>query len=114
MTSREKLASLVLRLGIAIVLLYSSISLIVQQESWARLSGIELIIEPESAILLFLLFQILLSLWLVSGIMIFEAAIVSAATLLLITLFNTGFFARDAAIISGSMALIVLNHKKNR
>ena len=107
----DKLVSLLLRLGLASVLLYAAISSFVTPSDWigylphfmtARLSGTTLLH-------IFSAYELFLGLWLLSGKWRQLAALVSAATFAGIILTNLGVLAitfRDFTMVFAALALV--------
>lgn len=113
---KSKLASLLLRVGLAFVFLYAAISALVIPDAWLGFYP-KFILDLAPANLLIYshsFFEILLALWLLSGKATFYAAVVSALWLLGIVLGTLGFFIvtfRDVAILLSAVSLAVLTKK---
>ncbi len=117
--TREKIASFLLRTGLAVLFLYSGISSLFEPEAWIGFipSFILSIIPGDIALLFVSILEILLFLWLVSGIMTYEAAAVSATALFLIVIFNLdelNFVFKDFAMIFAAISLCVLTKKDKK
>ena len=109
--------SFLLRVGLASTFLYAAIASFFDPYSWigyfpAFMKGI----VPDSVLLNgFSIYEILLSLWLLSGKEQFYAAILSALTIAGIIIFNLGLLDvifRDFAILFSAAALAVLSYQK--
>ena len=110
---KEKLISLLLRLGLAFVFLYAAVASFLDSNSWIGFFPPFLQnLFPQTLLLAgFSIFEIVLGLWLLSGWKIFYAAIVAVLALLGIIVFNLGAFDivfRDVAILTSAAALAVL------
>ncbi len=113
----KALISFFLRLAIAIPFLYAAIAAFLAPESWIGfLPGwVGLILPVEIALSLFSIFQIILSLWLLSGKWLRYSSILAAATLLGITVFNVGaldIVFRDVGLLLAAVSLILLAYEK--
>lgn len=105
--------SLLLRIGLAFGFTYAAIASLVNPQAWVGFFPFwlrSLVAEP---ILLygFSFFEIALSLWLLSGKKVFYAALVSAASLLAITVFNFALMDivfRDVSLFFAALALAML------
>ncbi len=111
---KTRLASLILRLGLAFAFLYAAISSLINPLAWAGF--IPFVVKgiiPERILLTsFSIFQIFLGLWLVSGKKVFYAAVVSALTLAVITVANLNSLIivfRDITILFSAVALAALS-----
>ncbi len=115
--SKEKIAAYFLRSGIAFVFLYAGISSLLSPESWIGYmpAFIQKFIPGNTVLLLFLIYELLISIWLISGIMTFEASASAAITLAIIVLFNLedlNILFRDIAIILSAVSLCILTKKQ--
>jgi uncharacterized membrane protein YphA (DoxX/SURF4 family) len=113
---KSKLASLLLRIGLAFVFLYAAISAFVIPEAWIGFYP-EWMREvvPDSALLAFhSVAEIILAIWLLSGRWTFYAAVFSGLWVLGILLGTLQFFFvtfRDVAILLSAVALAILNKR---
>lgn len=112
-TSRNQLASLLLRIGLAAVLVYASIASFVAPSDWIGYLPQFLTSRVSGQFLLpsFTVYEAVLALWLLSGVYVRYAAAVAATTFSGILLANLGVFAitfRDITMIFTSLALIFL------
>lgn len=111
---KVRLASLILRLGLAVVFLYPAIAAFIDPNSWIGFLPIFLrrIIPEKTLLLLFSLYEIVLASWLLSGKKVFYAAVISAMTLFAIIITNIGvmdIIFRDVAILAAALALATLS-----
>lgn len=116
MINNKKLVSFLLRAGLACVFLYAATASLLEPSSWVGFIATQLRnILPEKLLLSgFSLYEIALSLWLLSGKKIFVSAIVSGITLSLIifqNIMSLDIVFRDLAILSGALALAALHYK---
>ena len=107
-----KAVSLLLRLSIASVFLYAAVAATLQPQNWIYFLPQFLTSKFSSVLLLhgFSLFQLLLSMWILSGWKTFYAALLAALTLLGIITVNWGnidILFRDFAIFFAAVALAV-------
>jgi len=105
-------ATLLLRAGLALLFFYASISAFKNPNDW--IGYLPMFIrniaphDPASILHFFSAFELLLALWLVSGIYVRIAALVTAVTLVGIVVSNFSLFAitfRDMALIFAALAL---------
>lgn len=106
----QKAVFLLLRLSIASVFLYAAIASFIEPENWIGYFPVFLRnLLPEKILLtMFSSYEILLSLWILSGWKSFWSAILSALTLVGIIAFNISqldIIFRDLTIIFASLAL---------
>ncbi len=111
---QTKLASLLLRIGLAAVLLYAGVAALLNPQEWIGfLPGFVSHILPAAlALTLFSLFQIALAVWLLSGFKTRYAAFLTALTVVGITVANLSALIttfRDVAIIFAALALAILS-----
>lgn len=111
------MVSFLLRVGISIVFLYAGISSLLNPDGWIGFIPLFItsIIPANTFLIIYSIFQILLSLWLLSGKQIFWASILAALTLILIITFNLeslDLIFRDIPIFLSSIALILLSRRK--
>ncbi len=109
----ERLISFLLRIGIAIAFLYAAVAAFLDPFSWIGFLPIWIEdIIPRSVVLsIFSTFEILLSLWLLSGKVVFRSAVLSSATLGAIILFNIqslDIVFRDVPILFAALALMAM------
>lgn len=114
---KKSLISFFLRLAISIPFLYAAIAAFLTPESWIGfLPGwIGSIMPAEIALGAFSVYQMVLSLWLLSGKWLQYSSILASATLLGITVFNLGaldIVFRDVGLLLASIALTVLAHER--
>ena len=113
------LASFLIRVGLAIVFLYAAVGAFLDPQSWIGFFPAWLRdIVPGNILLGFhSIFEIFLSLWLLSGKRSYEAGVVSSLFLGLIIVVNLGAFDivfRDVAIFGMALALTALSERKVR
>ena len=116
--NRSKTVLWLLRIALATVFLYAAIAATLQPYNWIGYLPplAQTMLSAQTALNLFSLFQVVLSLWLLSGWKTSYAAIVSAATLAGIILANVtqlDILFRDFAIFFAAIALAVGSVKKN-
>ncbi len=109
------LASLTLRIGLALVFLYAAIASLLNPGSWSVYlpSWIGTVIPLTLFLTFFSIYQILLALWLLSGKYIYPASLLAALTLLGIIFHNIAdldIIFRDIAIFSAAVALALLSY----
>ena len=112
-----RLASLILRLGLAFVFLYPAIAAFIDPSSWVGFLPVWLRrILPEKTLLsLFSLYEIILAFWFLSGKKVFYAALIAVLTLFGIIVTNSGaidIIFRDIAILTAALALAVLSRAR--
>lgn len=112
----ERLISFLLRIGIAIAFLYASIAAFLDSFSWIGFlpPWIDTIVPRGVVLSIFSTYEILLSLWLLSGRAVVRSSALSAATLCGIILFNIQSFDivfRDVPILFSALALVALAKK---
>lgn len=111
---RPGLPALLLRLGLAVVLLYAAIGSFVAPREWIGYLPAFLtdIIDGDILLNLFAVFELALAAWLLSGTHTRYAALVTAVMLAGIVLANFDLFAitfRDIALIFAALALAALS-----
>jgi len=113
-----RLVSLLLRIGLAVVFLYAAVASWFDPNSWVGFFPEFLTAVIPARVLLtgFAGFQVLLALWLLSGIKVVWSALLASATIFAIVITNLGIIDivfRDVAIFFAGLALVVL-HKKRK
>ncbi len=117
--NNQKNELFLLKLTIASVFLYAAVAATLQPDNWiGYIPGI-IMQKFNGQILLFLfsLFQIILSIWILSGKKLFYSALLASLTLLAIMAANFSqldILFRDFAIFFASLALMVIGYKKRR
>ena len=111
------LVSFFLRLGLAAVFLYAAISSFLTPTNWIGFLPVWLrnIIPGMTLLVIFSIYEIILSLWLLSGKKIYYASILSAFTLFLIIIFNMtslDILFRDLAIFFSAISLAILSKER--
>jgi uncharacterized membrane protein YphA (DoxX/SURF4 family) len=111
-TKNQKLASWLLRIGLASVYLYAGGSALMDPGAWLGYlpSWTGHFIAPTLALMIFSLFQVALAIWLLSGWMVRYAAILAALAMAGILVLNLSSFIvtfRDIAIVFMALALAV-------
>ncbi len=111
------LVSFFLRLGIAAVFLYAAIASFLTPNNWIGFLPVWLrnIIPGMILLSIFSVYEIILSIWLLSGKKIYYASILSAITLSLIIVTNISqldILFRDIAILFSAVALIFLSKER--
>jgi len=107
---KQNLTELLLRAGLAIILLYAAISSFANPQDWVGyLPGMLTERIPADILLkLFSIYELTLAAWLLSGVHVRYAALLCAATLAGIVVTNFELFAitfRDIALIFAALAL---------
>ena len=107
---RKQLTPLLLRLGLAIVFIYASVSSFKNPQDWVGYLPPFLRSSASATTLLhvFSVYEMLLALWLISGRYVKYAALLCAATLVGIIASNRSLFAitfRDIALACAALAL---------
>ena len=111
---KERLASVLLRIGIALTFLYASYSSLTNPTSWVGFvpDFVGNFIQVNLFLELFSYFQIALSVWLLSGYKMFYSGIVTVLVTLPIVILNPiqmDIVFRDITIIFAGLALTTLN-----
>ena len=111
------IVSFLIRAGLASVFLYAAIGSFAEPDSWIGYMPMFLrnIFPADLLLTGFSIYQIILSLWLLSGKYVFYAALLSALTLVGIIVANLGVLDvlfRDFAILFSAAALAVLSYRK--
>jgi hypothetical protein len=114
----QKIVSILLRISIASVFLYAAVGATLQPDNWLYFLPPFLVSRFPATLLLhgFSLFQLVLSLWILSGWKTFYAASLASLTLLGIIAVNFSqldTLFRDFAIFFSAIALAVGSYKKN-
>lgn len=114
---KTNLISFFLRLAISIPFLYAAIATFLTPESWIGFlpSWIGIIMPVKMALSAFSLYQIALSLWLLSGKWLRYSSLLASATLLGITVFNLGaldIVFRDVGLFLATISLALLAYEK--
>lgn len=119
MDNRIKISSWLLRVGIAFSFLYAGISAYIEPINWIGFLPLWLQdnspIPADTMLLIFLVFEIILGVWILSGFKTFYASLLSAVVISLITISNPFQFIilfRDVVIFFSSLALAILNRYK--
>lgn len=117
MKDKRNTGAFFLRLAIAIPFLYAAIAAFIDPTSWVGFlpSWTNSIIPVSMALILFSVYEIGLSLWLISGKEGFYSALLSAITLGGITFFNLGaldIVFRDVGLFLAAVALVLLEYKR--
>ena len=110
---KEKLASLLLRLGLAFSFFYAAISAFINPTSW--IGFLPEFLRGGGMLTAFSISEIILGLWLLSGWKTFYSSVLSAIVIAGITVFNFGSFDivfRDVSILLMAIALAVLSKGK--
>lgn len=115
---KKRLASFILRSGLALVFFYASISALINPIDWAGYvpNFIKQIIPVNLFLLIHSSAEIILGFWLLSGKKILYASLVSAAAMFSIIVFNLTVLDvvfRDVAIMLSAIALAVLHYKED-
>jgi len=113
----QQFASLVLRAGLAVVFLYAAIASILDPISWIGFlpQWLQMIVPGSILLFVFSVYEVILSLWLLSGWRSLTAGLFAAGTLFLIIIQNLGaldIVFRDVAILFAATALIILSWPK--
>ena len=111
------LISFFLRLGLASVFLYAAIASFLTPNNWIGFlpTWLKNIIPGIILLSIFSIYEIILSLWLLSGKKIYYASILSAITLFLIiitNITNLDILFRDIAIFFSAISLAILSKEK--
>lgn len=113
----HNLTSFILRVALAVPFLFAAVDTTLQPEAWIGFMPLLLQNLLPKALLLggFSLYEVVLSVWLLSGWKTKEAAVLAAATLLAITIANITALEivfRDVGLLLAAVALGVLHYKK--
>lgn len=113
----KSLVSFFLRLALASVFLYAAIASLLTPSNWIGFlpTWLKDIIPGAALLIIFSVYEIILSLWLLSGKKIIYPSVLSAITLLLIIIANIAqldILFRDIAIFFSAIALIFLDREK--
>lgn len=111
-----KLALFFLRLGIAAVFLYAAIAAYLEPQNWIGYipQFFRNILPAGTLLVLFGVYQVILSLWLLWGKKIFWASLLSILTFIAIITVNIGSLDvvfRDIAILFAALSLAVLTYE---
>lgn len=114
--NNTRVASLLLRIGLATVFLYASVSSFMHPNDWIGYlpNFARQAVDPKILLKGFSVYEIILALWLLSGRYITYAAGLAAMTLAGIVVFNFSLFAitfRDVALIFSALALMAIAKK---
>ena len=112
--SNLKIVSLLLRIGLASVFLYAAVSALRQPDAWVSFvpAFTTRFVAATSSLLAISIAQIALAAWLLSGKLVRYAALVSAALLGGIIIFNLGTLLitfRDIGLVFAALALAALD-----
>lgn len=110
---RPGLPALLLRLGLAVILLYAAIGSFVNPREWIGYfpAFMTELVDKNILLNIFSVYELALAAWLLSGVRVRYAALLTAATLAGIVLANFDLFAitfRDIALIFAALALAAL------
>jgi uncharacterized membrane protein YphA (DoxX/SURF4 family) len=108
------LAAWLLRLGLAVILLYAAIGSLIAPREWIGYLPAPLtdVVDGDILLKLFSVLELVLAAWLLSGVKVRYAALLTAAMLAGIVLTNFDLFAitfRDIALIFAALALATLS-----
>jgi uncharacterized membrane protein YphA (DoxX/SURF4 family) len=111
-------ATLLLRIGLAIIFLYAAIGSLINPQEWVGYlpSVLKDMFPADILLKLFSVYEAALVVWLLSGVYIRYAALLCAATLAGIVVSNFELFAitfRDIALIFAALALAVSKQHKS-
>ncbi len=114
--NRIFLVSFFLRFGIAFTFIYAAIDGFLNPESWIGFipQFASSIISPFLLLKIYGIYQIVLSLWLISNKNLFYSSLLTSITLIVIILPNISAMSiifRDIAILCASLALLVMSYK---
>ncbi len=114
MAHHERLASFLLRAGLAVAFLYAAVSSSLDPFAWIGFfpSAAQLLLDGQILLVLFSLYEVCLALWLLSGVFVRNAALTSLITLTLIILANItllDILFRDLTITAAAGALLALH-----
>jgi len=111
-------AALVLRLGLAFIFAYAGIASFLSPLEWTGYlpSFVGALVPATLAVQLMAFVEVVLAVWLVSGVYLFYASIASTVLLAGITVANLGLLVitfRDVGLVAAALALTLLmrNHK---
>lgn len=112
--NNTKIASLLLRLGIAFTFFYAAIFSFLNPNDWIGFFPLFLrnIVAGNLLLLSFSFYELILGFWLLSGKFQFFSASFSALTILGIIVFNFGIMEivfRDVAIFFSALAVVLIN-----
>lgn len=114
----EKLVSLLLRIGLASVLLYAAVDSFVNPLEWVGFfpAWMRAIVDGNVLLWFFSLYELTLGIWLLSGKMMRYAGLLSAATFTGIVVANLGAFDlvfRDVTMVFSALALAALHWEQD-
>ncbi len=117
--SKNALASLILRVGIAFAFLYAAIDAFVDPYSWTAFFPrfVRGVLPDLTLLHLFAVVEILIALWILSGKKIFIPSALAALMLAAIVLFNVPEFQllfRDLSIAAAALALAVMHWPRTK
>lgn len=106
----KMLTPLLLRIGLATVFIYAAVSSFLDPNEWIGYlpSFLTSIVEAETLLPFFSVYELLLAAWLLSGVYVRYVALLCAATLAGIVVFNFALFAisfRDIGLVLAALAL---------
>jgi uncharacterized membrane protein YphA (DoxX/SURF4 family) len=113
----QKIASWLLRLGLAGAFLYVAVASWLDPFSWIGFfpQFLRDLMPAQTLLTLFSVYEIVLGLWLLLGKQLFYAGLLSAATLIGIVVFNLGamdILFRDVSLSLAALALAALSNNK--
>lgn len=115
----SRFAPLLLRVGLAIVLLFAAVSSTLSPNDWVGyLPAVLTSIFPAEALLkVFSVYELVLAVWLLSSVYVRYAGLLVAATLAGIVVSNFSLFAisfRDIGLIFAALALVISPEEQDR
>lgn len=119
MTNNATLVSFCLRIGLAVVFLYAAVAALINPDAWVGFIPpfVRSIIPARTFLVVHSISEIILGLWLLSGMYSFVAGVLAAAAMAGIVLFNLGsldIVFRDIAILFMALALVVISRRPAR
>lgn len=113
-----KNATLALRLGLAFVFAYTALAIYLRPLDWIGFvpGWIDPILDRQTFLHIHGLFDLILAIWLLSGVKIFYSSVLSALNLGSIIIFNLGamdIVFRDIGLLTGAVALALLTYNEN-
>ena len=110
---RGRLASLVLRVGVAFAFIYAAVAGFVDPDSWMGYFPDFVRVVPETTLItLWGILQIILALWIISGKKIFIPSVAASLSLAGLILENLGamdIIFRDVTILAATISLAIQN-----
>ncbi|HEU5122015.1 MAG TPA: DoxX family membrane protein [Candidatus Saccharimonadales bacterium] len=113
-----RLAPLFLRLGLSIVFIYAAVASTVSPSEWIGYlpAPLKATFPAEGLLMVFSVYELILAVWLLSGVYVRYAALLTALTLTGIVVSNFSLLSisfRDIGLIFAAIALVVIDNDNN-